>query len=94
MTLEVIANENMLIARLQSQGADVYTNFVQFAKLRDRLAHAIVINRYAHVIADSVDGHPESYQDCFQRLYGTSLKDVTRKLQEQRQEALRKVGAA
>jgi hypothetical protein len=72
--LSGLEDETWLLNRLTYQGLDVYVD-KPFDTLRDRLAHAIREYRYGPIIAGRHNGKPETYEACFERIYGVKLKD-------------------
>ena len=70
--------EEWLKDRLQAHGIDIYASGDQFASFRERLAHAVAMNRYGSVIAGRHNGKPETYEQFVERALGIKLKDVPR----------------
>ena len=69
--------ETWMAQRLQSHGVDIYDGG-EFVTFRDRLAHAIVTNRFGLVVAGRHNGRPENYDQLFERMYGLKPQDVVR----------------
>lgn len=69
--------ELWLADRLKQHGVDIYAGG-EFASFRDRLARAIITNKFGTVIAGRHEKKPESYGELFERIYGIKLNDVPR----------------
>lgn len=80
--------ETWLLNRLKNHGVDVYAHGPVFDSLRERVATAIVENRFGLVVVGRHNGKPETYEALFERLFGLKLKDVAKAAS-----ALRKAGA-
>lgn len=76
--LSTIRAEDWLLNRLTEQGIDVYAGAGPYKNLRDRLAQAIVVNRYGPVVAGRHNGKPETYEQFVLRVFDIKLKDVPR----------------
>lgn len=80
--LDLLANiesEETLSLRLKDHGCDIYAGgpYVTYA---DRLGTCIVRNgMQAVVVGRAPNGKPETYADCYQRLYGKALPKLAPK---------------
>jgi hypothetical protein len=68
--------ETWLFNRLKAHGVDVYARGIEVTCLRDRIAAAILDNRWGLVVLGKHNGKPENYEQAFQRLYGIQVTDT------------------
>lgn len=68
--------ETWLAERLKARGIDIYASKQEFGSFGNRLAHAIVSNRYGPIVAGRHNGKPETYEQFVLRALGIKLKDV------------------
>lgn len=72
--------EDWLLERIKTFGADVYEG--EFATLRERIGHTIVMHGIATVIAGrGPDRKAETFSQAFKRIYGQALPVVPRETQ-------------
>ena len=75
--MPTIQEEHELAERLKAHGIDIYAGG-EYPSLRDRLAHAIVRERFGTVIAGRHDHRPETYGGWFERLYSCRAEQIAR----------------
>lgn len=69
--------EAWLAELLKAHGCDIYVGG-PYETYADRLGACIVRNGMQMVVVGRREGRPETYRDCWERLYGRKLSDVPR----------------
>ncbi len=72
-TLVNLPAELWLANRLKQHGPDVFQGLTTREDRMQRIRSAITSNQLSSVVVGKKDGKPETYAECFQRLYGEPL---------------------
>ena len=77
--LACVESEDYLAERLKQHGCDIYAGG-PYATYRDRLGACILRNSMqAVIVGRAPNGKPETYADCYQRIYGKALPKLAPK---------------